>query len=101
MAEPVTLGAAVLVEVLFALRRVSHRRDVPIPDPSALRDALRPDPGLELASARGDVHTGIVLVHDNVVLMTLTARRATPSRLTTAQPRPGRWSPEEDDLSFY
>jgi hypothetical protein len=97
----VNLAATVLVEVILAVGRVARSPGAPLPDPAALRDALRPAPGLELVSARGDLHTGIVVVHDNAPVMTLTARRSPPSRLAPARAQPGPWPTDDDDFSSY
>lgn len=96
-----TLGAAVLVQVILAVGRAARDRGAPLPDPSAMRDALRPDPGLELVSARGDLHTGVVIVSDNTPVLTLTSRRSPPSRLTPSRGYPGPWPTGDDDFSGY
>ena len=96
-----TIGAVVLVEVILAVGRVAGRRGAPLPDSSPLRDALRPDPGLELVSARGDLHTGIVVVSDNTPVLTLTARRSPPARVTPTRAPPGPWPTGDDDFSSY
>lgn len=90
-------GVGLFVEVVLGLVRSARVQPGPSPVREAVAEALRPDPGLELVSPRGELHTGLIVVHDNTPVVTLTAKRGPPPRSGGPVPLPP-WPDQDDPL---
>lgn len=91
---------ALFIEVALGVARSARGRTLQTGGREVLTEMLRPEPGLEVVSPRGDLHTGIVVVVDNAAVVALTARHGPPPRaVSRSAAMPPSW-PEQDDLPF-